>query len=204
MFRPNDYAVALNGMIIEQNMEQSLAIKVFDTFSYQWPGVKRLIDGFKTRGEWEEYQKKRLDLKEISGTLTMFRTSNPLTNHRKTYIKPNLSLDIHEAHTALCMWEWHIEQESRDNNDLPLHKYRESHGAAGTRELVAELAPMVERVWLELTEGTFFCFSYDWDFIPSLMESLSYEDLIHPNHEIYKELASQIVKELSDEYNQKG
>lgn len=87
--------------------------------------------------------------------------------------------------TALCLWEAHLEsilsatsgldklsgldrREALDEREALNDFWREREGAYGARQLMIDIAPVVDRIWdREETDGI----TFDWEFCPAFLDA---------------------------------
>ena len=86
--------------------------------------------------------------------------------------------------TALCLWEAHLESlrlNLSEKSDIQRKKiaaregietfWREREGAYGARQLMIDIAPIVDRVWEhngDEADGV----TFDWEFCPAFLDAL--------------------------------
>lgn len=82
--------------------------------------------------------------------------------------------DFSLMETALAIYDEFISRPRAGDGDDAIQQWRDDNGMAALRALAIGLAPAFERVWNALSPQQRDSVTWDWEFVPALVDTLDF------------------------------
>jgi hypothetical protein len=90
-----------------------------------------------------------------------------------------------EVETALCVWEWLLEQGGRQQNgndiNMMIAELFDAYGSGGMRSSAVQAGVIVDKAFAEYEKHLEFGECFDWEFVPMVCRALDWDHLLQNN-----------------------